>query len=136
MAPNLRKVGLLHFMPSSPLTNYLRTHRKRLALTQEEVAYLLGVKGEFKGTKVCRDERFAREPSFRVALAYEAIYQIPVRDLFAGLYQEIEQQVAGRAKILNFRKDLKPSRRTEYRRQVLTALALRQSKEVPHSSQI
>jgi hypothetical protein len=121
-------------MSSLPLTNYLRTNRKRLALTQEEIAFLLGVKGEDKGVKVCRDERFVREPSLRTALAYEAIHQIPVRELFAGLYQQIEQEVAEKAKILNFRKDPTTSSRREYRRQVLTALAARQQfKQVPKS---
>jgi hypothetical protein len=37
------------------LSNYLRTHRKRLALSQEEVAFLLGAKGMDKGIKVSRE---------------------------------------------------------------------------------
>ena len=48
-------------MPSPQLTNYLRTNRKRLGLSQEEVAFVLGFKGEDKGIKVCRDENFARQ---------------------------------------------------------------------------
>ena len=40
----------------SSLSNYLRTHRRRLTLSQEEVAFLLGVNGESKGSKVSRDE--------------------------------------------------------------------------------
>jgi transcriptional regulator with XRE-family HTH domain len=91
-------------MSSSQLTNYLRTNRKRLGLKQEEVAFLLGFKGEDKGIKVCRDEKFTREPSLRSALAYEAIYGRPVRELFAGPYQQIEQDVAKRAKVLTYRK--------------------------------
>jgi hypothetical protein len=91
-------------MSSPHLTNYLRTNRNRLALWQEEAAFLLGFKGEDKGSKVCRDEKFTREPSLRSALAYEAIYGRPVRELFAGLYQQIEQEVAERAKILTYRK--------------------------------
>ena len=94
----------LPLMSSSQLTNYLRTNRKRLVLSQEEVAFLLGFKGEDKGIKVCRDENFAREPSLQMALAYEAIYGRPVRELFAGLYEQIEQEVAERAKILTYRK--------------------------------
>lgn len=78
-------------MPSSQLRNYLKTNRKRLALKQEEVAFMLGFKGEEKGIKVCRDENFTREPSLEMALAYEAIYGQPVRELFAGLYEEVEQ---------------------------------------------
>jgi len=91
-------------MSSLQLSNYLRTNRNRLALWQEEVAFLLGFKGEDKGAKVCRDEKFTREPSLRSALAYEAIYGRPVRELFAGMYEQIEQEVAERAKILAYRK--------------------------------
>jgi transcriptional regulator with XRE-family HTH domain len=106
-------------MSSTQLTNYLRTNRKRLALTQEEVAFLLGFRGEDKGIKVCRDEKFAREPSLQMALAYEAIYGRAVRELFAGLYEQVEQAVAERAKVLTYRKDQKPNPK---RLEVLTNL--------------
>ena len=43
-------------MPSLP--NYLRTNRKQIALSQEEVAFLLGMKGLDKGGKVSRDENY------------------------------------------------------------------------------
>jgi DNA-binding XRE family transcriptional regulator len=122
-------------MASLPLTNYLRTNRKRLALTQEEVAFLLGSRGESKGAKVCRHEKFTCESKLRTALAYEAIYQRPIRDLFAGLYRQIEQEVAERAKILNFREDPKPSQRAAYKRQVLASLAARQSEQSLNPSQ-
>jgi DNA-binding XRE family transcriptional regulator len=114
-------------MSSPSLTNYLRANRKRLALTQEEVAFLLGVPGLGKEAKVCRDENIAREPKLRTALAYEAIYERPVRELFAGLYQQIECEVVGRAKILNLRKDSKLTQRTAHRRKMLAALAAMQS---------
>jgi DNA-binding XRE family transcriptional regulator len=91
-------------MPSSQLTNYLRTHRNRLDLSQEEVAFMLGFNGGDKGIKVCRDENFAREPSLQMALAYEAIYGKPVRELFSGLYEQVEKGVAERAKVLTYRK--------------------------------
>ncbi len=90
------------------LSNYLRTHRKRLALSQEEVAFLLGVNGLNKDEKVSRHESFAREPSLETALAYEAIYGKPVRELFAGLYEQVEQNVANRARLLNYRQTEKP----------------------------
>jgi transcriptional regulator with XRE-family HTH domain len=86
------------------LPNYLRTNRTRLALSQEEVAFMLGGTGESKGSKVSRDESFDREPGLRAALAYEVMYGKPVRELFAGLYEEVEQDVARRAKLLTFRK--------------------------------
>jgi len=86
------------------LPNYLQTQRKRLALSQEEVGFLLGIAGLNKGNKVCRDENFARAPSLQDALAYEVIYGRPVRELFAGLFQQAQQEVVARAKFLSFRK--------------------------------
>jgi transcriptional regulator with XRE-family HTH domain len=101
------------------LSNYLLTHRKRLTLSQEEVAFLLGVNGMDKGIKVSRDENSVREPSLQTALAYEAIYGRPVRELFAGLYEQAEQEVAKRAKILSYRKTAKPRLK---RQEVITNL--------------
>jgi hypothetical protein len=67
------------------------------------VAFLIGVKGMDKSIKVSRDENFVREPSLQTALAYEAIYGKPVSELFAGLYEQVEQEVAERAKYLSYR---------------------------------
>src|ERR1035441_2972277 len=87
-------------MASEHLPNYLLSHRKRSALSQEEVAFLLGVQS---GAKVCRHERFSREPGLQTALAYEAIYQKPVSELFPGLFEKIQREVKARAKILEHR---------------------------------
>ena len=84
-------------MPPPQLPNYLRSNRKRLVLSQDEVAFLLGTQS---GTRVCRDERFNREPSLKTALAYEAIFRKPVHDLFKGLSKKIEGEIVGRAKTL------------------------------------
>ena len=106
------------------LPNYLKSQRKHLSLSQEEVGFLLGIAGMNKGNKVCRDENFTRVPSLQDALAYEAIYDRPVRELFAGLYQQAEQEVAARAKFLNFRK----LRKTDVRKkQALIQLAAKAS---------
>jgi transcriptional regulator with XRE-family HTH domain len=96
-----------------PLPNYLLSQRKRLSLSQEEVGFLLGITGMHKGNKVCRDEKFTRAPSLQDALAYEAIFDRPLRELFAGHYQQVEQDVATRAKLLNFRKVRKPDLRRQ-----------------------
>lgn len=84
-------------MTSTQLPNYLRANRKRLALSQDEVAFLLGTKS---GAKVSRYERFAREPSLKTALEYEAIFQRSVSELFGGMYQDAEQNVVKRAQLL------------------------------------
>jgi hypothetical protein len=74
-----------------------RGYRKRLSLSQDEVAYLLGNES---GAKVCRYECFLREPAFRAALAYELIeliFQKSGQELFAGSYDRIGKEVAARA---------------------------------------
>src|SRR5258708_38807061 len=55
-------------MAAPHLHNYLRAHRKRLGLSQDEVAYLLGAES---GAKVCRYERLVRGASLETALAFE-----------------------------------------------------------------
>jgi transcriptional regulator with XRE-family HTH domain len=99
------------------LPNYLRTTRKRTALSQEEVAFLLGNHG---GAKLCRHERFACQPKLETILAFEAIYHKPASELFAGLYQEIQRGIVARAKILAHKIECeKPNRHAALRRQTL-----------------
>lgn len=99
------------------LPNYLRSNRKRQALSQEEVAFLLGTHGR---TKVCRHEQFTQEPDLTAALAYELILQKPASELFAGLYQQVQRKIAARAKILAHKIDLEPaSHQRVLRRQTL-----------------
>jgi transcriptional regulator with XRE-family HTH domain len=99
----------------------------RLGLTQEEVAYLLGA---VSGTKVCRYERFAREPLLRTALAYEAIFQRPIRELFTGMYEEIEQEIAERAKALLVKAGhMKAGNRAARKREAFAKIAATKSKK-------
>ena len=101
-------------------SNYLRSHRKRLALSQEEVAFLLGTQS---GASVSRYEQFARVPSLETALAFEAIFQKPASELFGGLYQKVQQEVVARAQSLMHKDRGKPNRRTAHRQQMLTTIA-------------
>ena len=82
---------------TAPLENYLRSYRKRSAFSQAEVAFLLG---SSSGAKISRYERRGRRPPLETALAYEAIFQVPVSALFAGLYQKVERETAARAQRL------------------------------------
>ena len=108
-------------MSLSQLSNYLLSNRKRLALSQEEVAFLLGLGS---GEEICRHERFAREPSLEIALAYEVIYKRSASELFSGLYQRIEEEVLARAKTLLKKTDHQSSsQRTARRRRVLSDLS-------------
>jgi transcriptional regulator with XRE-family HTH domain len=112
-------------MPSLP--NYLRSNRKQFSFSQEEVAFLLGLNGMDKGGKVSRDENYSRIPTLETALAYEAIYGKPVRELFAGLYEQIVGEVSARERILSYRKSETPDPK---RQQALSELALRHYKPV------
>ncbi len=82
---------------SSKLPNYLKTFRKRAGLTQDELAFLLGCKS---GAKVSRYEQFKRQPSLQTAFAYEAVFGTPASELFAGLFQQAQQETKKRAQAL------------------------------------
>ena len=108
-------------MASHLLPNYLRSNRKRLALSQDEVAFLLGAQG---GGSVCRYERFARTPNLETALALEVIFQRPVSELLGGVYQTVEKVVAKRAKVLAGKVIKRSGTKTNLRkRKVLTSIA-------------
>ena len=79
------------------LPNYLRAHRKRLGLSQQEVAFLLGTRCSARAN---RHELSARIPNLTTAVAYEVIFETPVRELFAGLFQKIQKDVIARANVL------------------------------------
>jgi transcriptional regulator with XRE-family HTH domain len=82
---------------SNHLPNYLRAHRKRTGLSQAEVAFLLGCRS---GAKVSKYERFHREPTLKTALAYEALFETPVRELFRGVGDDAERETLRRARHL------------------------------------
>jgi len=84
-------------MKHRKLPNYLRTHRRRAGFSQDEVAFVLGCRS---GAKASRHERHSRVPGLETALAYEALFGVPVRELFAGVYQKVETDVLKRARIL------------------------------------
>jgi transcriptional regulator with XRE-family HTH domain len=84
-------------MQNDKLDNYLRTYRKKLGLTQREVSFLLGCYGP---AKVSRYERTGRIPDLKTIFAYEAIFQKPARELFAGIYDRAERETRRRVRQL------------------------------------
>ena len=104
-------------MPSPQLSNYVRSNRKRLALSQGEVAFLLGRESS---ADVSRHENFKCLPGLEMALAYEVIFGRPLSELFGGLYQKAEQEVAKRAEILASRTN---GKRDAPKREMLGQLA-------------
>ena len=105
--------------------NYLRSNRRRLELSLGEVAFLLGSND---APMISKHELHSIEANLKTALAYEVIYGRPVRELFAGFYQQVEKDVAARAKILTHRLDRGRSMpRSLRRRQAFNELAALQS---------
>jgi transcriptional regulator with XRE-family HTH domain len=90
---NSRKDPIGSFMTPHRLENYLRTYRKKAGLSQREVAFLLGCED---GAQVSRYEKRRRLPPLETALAYEAIFGIPISELFAGMRQSVEEDIEKR----------------------------------------
>jgi len=80
-------------MPPKRFDNYIRMLRKQKGLSQDELAFLLGWKS---GSAVSRLEQGRRKPSLETLLALEAIFGIPVRELYAGRFQKVEGAVRER----------------------------------------
>src|SRR2546422_855228 len=113
------------------LPNYLRTHRKRAGLSQDEVAYLLGCRS---GAKVSRYERLARRPSLETAFAYEAVFGVPARELFAGVYEKVEEQIKKRARVLGEKLSVtQPDRTVRRKLDRLKAMSSMPESESPQS---
>lgn len=79
-------------------------YRKRSALTQQELAALLG---SVYGSKVSRYERDARLPTLETLIAYEVLFKVRWRELLAGEYHRVYRQVRRRAQALSREIDAK-----------------------------
>ncbi len=95
-------------MPNPKLNNYLRVCRKRAGLTQREVAFLLGLKARGAISEL---EKRHRVPLLRTAVTLEAIFGVPVSDLFPGMRLAVDADVEHRieefAKLLKAKADKK-----------------------------
>lgn len=83
------------------LPNYLRTHRKQSNLSERELGLLLGYKNRGQAS---RHELSTTSPPLAIALAYEAIYRVPVSTLFLGVYDSVKTTIEKRLAALE--KDL------------------------------
>ena len=80
-------------MDYSELASYLRSHRRQSGLSQRELGSLLGYPD--KG-QISRHERLATMPSLLTALSYQAIFRVPIAELFPGVYEAVKQAVEER----------------------------------------
>ncbi len=102
------------------LPSYLRTHRRKWALTQQELARLLGIKG---AQHISRLEKGARRPSIAVLFSIEIIFGVRPQELFPKFFDDIEERTVRELYLLHeaLEGDPKPHSR---RKQQLAAEAL------------
>lgn len=74
--------------------SYLRPHRRRWGLTQQELAFLIGIKSR---TAVSRIEGAKRRPSLNAVFICMMIFDMPALDLFPGLMSELHDAILTRA---------------------------------------
>jgi len=72
------------------LASYLRYHRKQSGLSQREIAQLLGYPDQ---DPVSRHERSRSMPPLIIALSYQAIFRVPVSELFPGHYEKTRRTI-------------------------------------------
>jgi DNA-binding XRE family transcriptional regulator len=75
------------------LHNYLRMYRHRLALTQRDVATLIGASED----AVRKHEAGERLPPLESLLAYEVVLESPITELFAGVAESVRSGLQRRA---------------------------------------
>lgn len=73
--------------------NYLRTHRKRSGLTQEEIASIVGWT---TGAVVSHYEWGRNAPSLQTALALGILFRVPVAKLFSGIHEAMREETEAR----------------------------------------
>lgn len=73
-----------------PKQNNLVLYRRRMGLTQKQVARLLGHRD---ATMISHYEHGRALPPLLMALSLEIIYRVPVAFLFPELYDELKQRV-------------------------------------------
>ena len=77
----------------TPLPNYLRTHRTHLGLSKGRMSELLGLS---QRGQLSAHEQGTAFPTFHTTMAYEAIFRMNMRELFAGEFLTVEQSVINR----------------------------------------
>jgi transcriptional regulator with XRE-family HTH domain len=103
------------------LHNYIKRHRKRLNLTQPELSFLLGGRGH---AIISRYERYARDSSLKAALTCEILFGKPVRELFAGLYEQADSDLQQRIRLLIRKLDIAEPKGKQARNRTALLIAL------------
>jgi|HubBroStandDraft_2_1064218.scaffolds.fasta_scaffold327670_2 DNA-binding XRE family transcriptional regulator len=80
--------------------NYVRIHRRKVGLSQRELGRVLGYQDEFS---ISKHEQFHSTPTLVTALGYEIVFRVPVSEIFAGLKDQVEEDIEQRLVELELR---------------------------------
>ena len=83
-----------------------RSLRRQSGLTQEDVAFLVGLKA---ASQVSRHESGEREPELRLALGYKLIFDATAHELLPNIFLDVAKDIAGRVHILLDRENATPN---------------------------
>lgn len=76
--------------------NHLRAFRRRVGLRQVDLAALMNR----DCSNICRNERRKTEPCLRSAIRLVIILQVPIEDLFPGIFESERLQISKRLRVL------------------------------------
>ena len=100
--------------------NYVRTHRRRYALSSRELAFLINQRAE---SAIAQFEAGDRVPNFEAALALQVLFRQPPRHMFPGFYESVEEGVMRRvAKLISMLED-ETDQRSVAKREFLEGIA-------------
>jgi transcriptional regulator with XRE-family HTH domain len=101
------------------IDNYIRMHRERVGLSQEELSFLIAVE---QRASVSRYEQGLRFPNLETLLALEAVFDQPISKLFAGIAERVHENVTSRARTLLESLDDTPSKEMVLKLELLSRL--------------
>ena len=106
--------------------NYLRLHRRKRGLTQEELAFLLGYQS---GAKISRLEQIDPPQVFSLGFAFELLFGVDAREIYPALFEAVRETVIHRLNELETKlQAVRPTQKTIIKRRLLReALARAQS---------
>ncbi len=100
--------------------NYVRTHRRRFAFSEEELAFLLNQRAQ---SAVAQFENGDRVPSLKCAFALQVLFRLRPHHMYPDLYEHVEDGVMRRAAQLIEDLESKADKRSVAKREFLEALA-------------
>jgi transcriptional regulator with XRE-family HTH domain len=116
--PVILLAGRIHYM-QHPHRSYLRPLRRRWGFTQEELAFLIGVKSR---AAVSRIEGSKRKPSVDMVFICALVFNMSPLQLFPGLMSELNDSVLQRANELYEELQGDPSKTTRIKLDFLEQL--------------